>query len=92
VELFGSYEGLREGVPEAFHSLVQYMGAQRFRTPRGLEWVRATGKLRKKNEALVFMQRVFLLHGPMWSEGIWEWLAHSLLVGVDHGSCPPSGR
>jgi hypothetical protein len=72
VELFGSYEGLREGVPEAFHSLVQYMGAQRFRTPRGLEWLRATGKLRKKNEALVFMQRLFLLHGTMWSEGIWE--------------------
>jgi uncharacterized protein DUF4238 len=72
VEVFGNYDGLREGVPEAFHSLVEYMGAQRFRTPRGLEGLRATGRLRKKNEALVFMQRLFLLHGTMWAEGIWE--------------------
>jgi hypothetical protein len=33
VELFGTYNGLCDGVPEAFHALVQYMDAQRFRTP-----------------------------------------------------------
>jgi hypothetical protein len=72
VELFGNYDGLREGVPEAFRALVQYMGAQRFRTPRGLEWLRMEVNLRNNNEALVFMQRVFQLHATMWAEGIWE--------------------
>jgi hypothetical protein len=72
VDLFGNYDGFREGVHEAFPTLVQYMGAQRFRTPRGLEWLRKEVKLRNKNEALMFMQRMFQLHATMWAEGIWE--------------------
>ena len=50
------------------------MGAQRFRTPRGLEWLSRQVKLGDKNEALMFMQQVFLLHGTMWAEGIWEFV------------------
>jgi hypothetical protein len=72
VELFGNYDGIREGVPDAFHSLVLYMGAQRFRTPRGLKWLGGRVNLGDKNEALMAMQQLFLLHGTMWAEGVWE--------------------
>jgi hypothetical protein len=41
VNVFANYDGFRsmEG-PDSFHYLVQYLDAQRFRTPRGLDWVR----------------------------------------------------
>jgi len=72
VELFGDYNGLCEGVREAFQDIVQYMGAQRFRTPRGLDWLRAKVNLRNNNETLVFMQQAFQFHTTMWTEGVWE--------------------
>lgn len=72
VELFGDYNGLTDGVSKAFHALVQYMDAQRFRTPRGLDWLRATGNLRNNTQALMFMQQMFQFHTTMWAEGVWE--------------------
>jgi hypothetical protein len=72
VELFGDYNGLREGVPKALRALVQYMDAQRFRTPRGLDWLRATVNLRNHSETLIFMQQSFQFHTTMWMEGVWE--------------------
>ena len=35
VRFFDSYEGMKGGINEAFRDLIIYMGAQRFRTPRG---------------------------------------------------------
>jgi hypothetical protein len=72
VELFGDYNGLSAGVPDAFHNLIRYMDAQRFRTPRGLDWLRAKVNLRNNNETLMFMQNAFQFHSTMWTEGVWE--------------------
>lgn len=38
VAFFVDYE-LRNGVHDAYQALITYMGAQRFRTPRGLDWL-----------------------------------------------------
>ncbi len=72
VELFGEYNGYCEGVGEAFQSLTTYMDAQRFRTPRGLDWIRTTVDLQNHSQTLMVMQRIFQLHATMWAEGVWE--------------------
>jgi hypothetical protein len=72
VEYFGDYHELSEGARDGFHDLVRYMDAQRFRTPGGLDWLRAKVNLRDNNETLMFMQQAFRFHTTMWAEGVWE--------------------
>ena len=50
----------------------QYMGAQRFRTPRGLDWLKAKAGNSDHNRTLALMFRSFQQHHTMWGEGIWE--------------------
>jgi hypothetical protein len=78
VATFGRYQGFTADIAEAFNSLVPYMGAQRFRTPRGLDWIKTTSQLHHQNDVLTVMQRVFQQHTTMWAEGIWE------IVGAHH--------
>src|SRR5438874_9380720 len=77
VELFGDFNGLskcfsknpdRKGVREAFQELPQYMDAQRFRTPRGLDFLRSVVNTHDSNETLLAMRRLFRFHTTMWSE------------------------
>jgi uncharacterized protein DUF4238 len=72
VGLFGDYNGYRDGLNEAFQALPQYMDAQRFRTPRGLDRLKAMTDVRDHNVMLLAMQRVFQFHTTMWTEGVWE--------------------
>ena len=73
VNVFANYDGFHsmEG-PDSFHYLVEYMDAQRFRTPRGLDWARKTLHLPNHARTLVLMQRIFQLNTTMWAEGVWE--------------------
>jgi len=48
------------------------MSAQRFRTRRGLDYLRHVTNVRNPNVVLAFMQRVFQANGTMWTEGVWE--------------------
>jgi len=72
VELFGNYNGYCEGVGQAFRHLTPYMDAQRFRTPRGLDWIKKKADLRDHGQTLVLMEQIFQLHATMWTEGVWE--------------------
>jgi hypothetical protein len=72
VDLFGSYGGYTASVYELFSALSRYMGAQRFRTPRGLDYIEGLTSRRDRNLTLVTMQRLFLYNTTMWSEGTWE--------------------
>jgi hypothetical protein len=72
VEFFGNYNGYAEGVHDAFPALPQYMDAQRFRTPRGLDQLKVLTEARDHNQTLMAMQRLFQLHTTMWTEGVWE--------------------
>jgi hypothetical protein len=69
---YSNHKGIHDGVPKAFQNLLQYMDAQRFRTPRGLDWLRAKVDLRDTNETLLFMRAAFQFHTTMWMEGVWE--------------------
>lgn len=81
VELFGEFTGLSKcfsnnpegkGVREAFIALPQYMDAQRFRTPRGLDFLKSVVGAKDPNETLLAMRRLYRFHSTMWSEGVWE--------------------
>jgi hypothetical protein len=76
VETFGNYAGLSKHAIDNFKHLVGYMGAQRFRTPRGLDEIKkkATVEGSNPNAALIALQRIFQAYGTMWSEGVWEFV------------------
>jgi hypothetical protein len=64
--------GMRNGVHEAFESMMPYMSAQRFRTRRGLDYLRHVTNVQNRSAVLAFMGRVFQANGTMWTEGVWE--------------------
>lgn len=72
VDFFRDYDDYREGIHEAFQALVAYIGAQRFRTPRGLDWIKARIESADHTQTLLVMNRIFQAYGAMWMEGIWE--------------------
>jgi hypothetical protein len=72
VEFFGKYDGYRDGVHEAFKMLPRYMDAQRFRTPRGLDWLQLISNLKDQNSTLIVLQAAYRFHTTMWVEGEWE--------------------
>jgi len=47
------------------------MGAQRFRTPRGLDWLRKSSK-QDPQSVLLLLTQMFKAHSTMWTEGAWE--------------------
>ena len=64
--------GMRDGAHEAFNSMLPYMSAQRFRTRRGLDYLRHITKMRDQTTVLLFMRNVFQANGTMWTESVWE--------------------
>lgn len=81
VELFGDFSGLSKcfsknpegkSIHEAFQWLPQYMDAQRFRTPRGLDFLRSVVSAKDLSETLLAMRHLYRFHATMWSEGVWE--------------------
>jgi len=72
VEVFGDYNGYSDRVHETFLALPQYMDAQRFRTPRGLDQFKTLTDAPDHSRTLLAMERLFQLHTTMWTEGVWE--------------------
>lgn len=71
VELYASYSYSDE-THEAFKPLLNYMDAQRFRTPRRLDWLKTMIDVKDHNLTLIAMQNLFQLQSTMWTEGVWE--------------------
>jgi hypothetical protein len=69
---FSEYRDYVAATIEMFRDLVFYMGAQRFRTPRGLDLIKKQYGLGDHTQALMIMNGLFQAYGTMWSEGIWE--------------------
>lgn len=72
VALFANYDGFARFDPKQFGVLAAYMGAQRFRTPRGLDYLKDKTKVSDPNIVLGVLQRFFQAYTTMWYEGIWE--------------------
>jgi hypothetical protein len=71
VAFFENY-GMRAGVHEAFAHMRNYLSAQLFRTPKGLEYLRSFSKKPSHQNSLRAMQQVWPLYQTMWSEAVWE--------------------
>jgi Protein of unknown function (DUF4238) len=71
-EFFSYYDNPKDGISEAYHGILAYLGAQRFRTPHGLDWLAKHLRLPDKNMTLLAMERLFQQYGTMWTEGVWE--------------------
>jgi hypothetical protein len=85
VDFFSRYESFhdfRGGVsPEkTFHSLLNYMSIQKFRTPKGLRYLSALIKESDRNLLLLKMQNLQNMHCAIWTESVWA------IVGADHSN------
>jgi len=75
VAQIADFEGVsKSSGPDVFRDLPAYMGAQRFRTPRGLDEIRkrATWESKNQNATLAALAGVFQAYATMWAEGVWE--------------------
>jgi hypothetical protein len=72
VSEFAEFKGISKGAADAFRDMSPYMGAQRFRTPRGLDFIRKLSRSVDHNATLVALQGVFQGYTTMWAEGVWE--------------------
>jgi len=71
VALFSDFD-LKDGFDEAWHGLMAFMDAERYRTPRGLEHLSKVTRVSNHNALLIALQRIFQQNATMWAEGIWE--------------------
>jgi hypothetical protein len=71
VEFFRDYE-LRDGAHEAFNNLIPYMGAQKVRTPKGLDFLRKLTGESDHHATLGMMGELFQMHATLWTESVWE--------------------
>jgi hypothetical protein len=71
VDFIADY-AFRNGFEEAWHGIMAFMDAQRFRTPRGLEFFAKATKVDNRNALLLAMNAIFQQNATMWTEGIWE--------------------
>jgi hypothetical protein len=72
IEEFSKITGFSKGFAQAQGDIPPYMGAQRFRTPRGLDWLKEQTRASDHNQTLAIMANSFQQHTTMWAEGIWE--------------------
>jgi hypothetical protein len=67
-----NFEGITDKLVKSFRYFNAYMGAQRFRTPRGLEGVKNEFGWNSRLPTLVVLSSMFEAYATMWSEGVWE--------------------
>lgn len=56
----------------AFEDLFEYVDAQKLRTPRGLDWIKARYPRLNQAQLMREMQSLRLMHCTMWAEGVRE--------------------
>lgn len=71
VDFFAEY-GMREGVHEAFEGMRNYLAAQLFRTPKGLEVLQTLSGSPDHQRTLNALGRLWPIYHTIWSEGVWE--------------------
>lgn len=56
----------------AILGLVPYLGAQKFRTPKGLDYLKARTPGGSHQQALILMGKLIHHYATIWTEGVWE--------------------
>jgi hypothetical protein len=87
VAFFSDY-ALRSGAPKAAEDLLQFIDAQKSRTPKGLAWLAKVFNASKHEHSLYLMQRIYRSHCTIWSECVWEILqcerSETKFIVTDH--------
>lgn len=55
-----------------FQSLFRFIDAQKLRTPKGLDWLRAQYPSLSQNQLMMEMQEIQAMHCTIWTEGVRE--------------------
>jgi hypothetical protein len=71
VEFFSNYE-ISEKTEDSTHNLLQYLDAQKLRTPKGLDLLRKLKHGATHAHALALMQHLWQVHVTIWMECVWE--------------------
>ncbi len=56
----------------AFEDFFEYMDAQKLRTPKGLDWIKAKYSGLNQTQLMIEMQGVRMMHCTLWTEGVRE--------------------
>jgi hypothetical protein len=75
VNELAEFSGISNSHLPSFNHLVSYMGAQRFRTPRGLDDIKkraAWQNVGSQNRTMAALADVFEAYQTMWMEAVWE--------------------
>lgn len=73
-DFFANYE-YGDGAHDNFNAMLQYLDAQKWRTPKGLDYLRRTIQEDNHQLALLALGNAFRLHCTIWTECVWEVLA-----------------
>ncbi|WP_229007336.1 DUF4238 domain-containing protein [Methylophilus sp. Leaf408] len=65
-------DGEQSKLVEYFDAFFEYVDAQRLRTPKGLDWIKAHYPTLTQTELMLEMQSLRLMHCTMWSEAVRE--------------------
>jgi hypothetical protein len=71
VDFFANYK-LENDFRKALDGIARFMDAQRFRTPRGLDYFAKASKVDNRNALLLAMEMMYQQNATMWAEGVWE--------------------
>ena len=71
VKFYSNYS-VRDGAGDAFQDLGYFLNAQKLRTPKGLDFLKTVANNDSHEIALSLMERLYQIHGTIWSEGVWE--------------------
>jgi hypothetical protein len=70
VEAFGSFSYQREALL-SFHPLLDYLSAQKFRTPKGLRWLESQVETHHRDGLLSLMVQLRNIYQAIWAECVW---------------------
>jgi hypothetical protein len=71
LELFLDYDWTRTE-HHTIHDFIDFIGAQKLRTPKGLDYLKYVAKGATHQQALVYMQKLQQVYVTMWMESVWE--------------------
>ena len=71
LELFLDYEWTNVE-HHTIHDFIDFIGAQKLRTPKGLDHLKLVAKGADHRQALVYMQQLRQVYVTMWMECVWE--------------------
>jgi len=72
VLFLADYNWARRGAHECYVDIVSYIAAQRFRTPKGLDFMALLVRAGTHDRSLFAMRSLYRMASIVWFEGIWE--------------------